>query len=429
MGSKMTLYKEDYLPHQWEFLTINKTNPQKKINSLVGGYGCGKTFIFIKKCAYNLIMKKNSEGFSNGWVIYPTYDLADELFVEPMKELLANNGIHYTYNVQKHRFITPYGNIKIYQLQKAENIIGSALSWIGFDEFDVGNYRQTNLAYSKALGRMRGSEDCELFIVTSPEGFGKTYEIMVEEHNESKHLIHAKTTDNPYLPKSYIKLLEQNYPKPLLKAFRDGQFVNISALSTYYSFNRTGENSNVKECEYDRAKPVLVGMDFNISPFCAVLAHIYQDKPKVRVFDTITLEHQGQGDLLTQRMCDTIKSKYPNSEYVIYPDASSMARATNAAHSDLDILKINGYKIKLRKTNPLVIDRVNAMNRMLEGNMIISPKCKVLIQDLEKVTNKHGTRDIDKTSNKLISHSSDALGYLVSWEFPIIRPTLGAIER
>ena len=29
MGSKMTLYQEDYLPHQWEFLTHNKKNPKK----------------------------------------------------------------------------------------------------------------------------------------------------------------------------------------------------------------------------------------------------------------------------------------------------------------------------------------------------------------------------------------------------------------
>jgi len=66
---------------------------------------------------------------------------------------------------------------------------------------------------------------------------------------------------------------------------------------------------------------------------------------------------------------------------------------------------------------------------MLEGKqLIIDPKCKTLIQDLEKVTNKQGTRDIDK-SNKLLTHSSDALGYYISFEHPIIKPTLGAIER
>ena len=128
------------------------------------------------------------------------------------------------------------------------------------------------------------------------------------------------------------------------------------------------------------------------------------------------------------RMCATIKEKYPNSNYIIYPDASGFQRHTSAAYSDIDIIKQNGFQVKVRKKNPPVINRVNSVNRMLEGNTLIDPRCKVLIQDLEKVTNKQGTRDIDK-SNKLLSHSSDALGYFLEYEFPIIKPTLGAIER
>jgi len=425
MGSKMTLYKEDYLPHQWEFLTINKVDPKKKINAMVGGLGCGKTWVFIRKCAYNLIMRKNNEGFSNGWVIYPTYDLAEELFVEPMKELLSENGIHFTYNVQKHRFVTPYGNMKIYQLQKSQNIVGSSLSWIGFDEFDIGNYRQTNLAYNKAIGRMRGSDNCEVFIVTSPEGFGKTYEIFVDQDNDSKHLVHGKTTDNPYLPDSYVKLLEENYDATMLKAYRDGQFVNISALSTYHSFERS---KNVKKCEYDRSQPVRVGLDFNNDPMCCILFNTYKTEPKVKIFDAISLSHQGQGDLLSARMCAVIKDKYPNHQYIVYPDSSGFQRHTSAMFSDIDLIKQAGFKVNVRKSNPPVTNRVNSVNKMLEGNIIIDPRCKALIQDLEKVTNKQGTRDIDK-SNKLLTHMTDALGYAIEWLYPIIKPTLGAIER
>ena len=425
MGSKMTLYKEDYLPHQWEFLTINKVDPKKKINAMVGGLGCGKTWVFIRKCAYNLIMRKNNEGFSNGWVIYPTYDLAEELFVEPMKELLSENGIHFTYNVQKHRFVTPYGNMKIYQLQKSQNIVGSSLSWIGFDEFDIGNYRQTNLAYNKAIGRMRGSDNCEVFIVTSPEGFGKTYEIFVDQDNDSKHLVHGKTTDYPYLPDSYVKLLEENYDATMLKAYRDGQFVNISALSTYHSFERS---KNVKKCEYDRSQPVRVGLDFNNDPMCCILFNTYKTEPKVKIFDAISLSHQGQGDLLSARMCAVIKDKYPNHQYIVYPDSSGFQRHTSAMFSDIDLIKQAGFKVNVRKSNPPVTNRVNSVNKMLEGNIIIDPRCKALIQDLEKVTNKQGTRDIDK-SNKLLTHMTDALGYAIEWLYPIIKPTLGAIER
>ena len=97
-------------------------------------------------------------------------------------------------------------------------------------------------------------------------------------------------------------------------------------------------------------------------------------------------------------------------------------------HSDIDILKQHGFIVKVRKSNPPVVNRVNSVNKMLEGNILIDPKCRALIQDLEKVTNKQGTRDIDK-SNKLLTHMTDALGYAIEWLYPIIKPTLGAIDR
>ena len=96
--------------------------------------------------------------------------------------------------------------------------------------------------------------------------------------------------------------------------------------------------------------------------------------------------------------------------------------------SAIDLLIKGGFKIKALKTNPRVIDRVNAVNKALDGNLIIDPRCKDLINDLEKVCNKEGTREIDK-SNKNLTHMSDALGYAVHWEKPIIKPTLGSIKR
>ena len=416
----MTLYQEDYLPHQWEFITS-----KKQINALVGGFGSGKTYAFLHKTFINHIKKRNDKDMSNGWIIYPTYELAEELFVEPMKEIFERNGINYKYNVQKHKFTTPYGIMKIYQLQKPQRIIGAELTFIGFDEFDVESWKNCDIAYKKAIGRMRGSSDCEIYIVTSPEGFHYTHHQFVENFNDSKALIHGKTTDNVYLPDTYVDLLEENYDKSMLQAYRDGEFVNISALSTYHSFERS---KNVQKCEYDRSLPVRIGWDYNVDPMCAVLLHTYKAEPKVRIFDCISLSHQGEGDLLTSRMCAVIKDKYPNHQYIAYPDASGFQRHTSAMFSDIDLLKQAGFKVNVRKSNPPVTNRVNSVNKMLEGNIIIDPRCKALIQDLEKVTNKQGTRDIDK-SNKLLTHMTDARGYAIEWEFPIIKPTLGAIER
>ena len=423
----LDIYKEDYFPHQWEFIKsgLAGENKNKKIAAYVGGMGSGKTHSFLHKTFINHVKRKNKDGISNGWIIYPTYSLAEEVFIPPFLDILRDKGIDYNYNVSKHTIKTAYGNIKIFQMVKPDKIIGVSLSYCGFDEFDISSYRYCELAFNKALGRMRDCENPEIFICTTPEGMKYTYTLMVEKADENKFLVRGKTKDNVYLPKSYLKLLEENYDKTLLKAYSLGEFVNLQQGQTYYQFNR---DSCVSEVSYDRSKPVRVGIDFNCEPECAVLFQLYEQQPQVRVFDCIALSHSGSGDLLTERMANTIKQKYPNSEYIAYPDATGVKRGSSAMFSDIDLLMKSGFKIKALKTNPLVVDRVNAVNRALDGNLIIDPKCKALIEDLEKVVNKQGTREIDK-SNKDLTHMSDALGYAIHWEKPIIKQTLGSINR
>ena len=416
---KLRFKEEDYFPHQWDFLTSDKT-----INGLVAGFGAGKTHIFIRKTLLNMFKRTNNNGVSNGWVIYPTFDLAEELFVQPFMELLDDINCPYEYNQSKHRFRTAAGNIKIYQLQKPQRIIGAELTFIGFDEFDVESWKNCDIAFKKAIGRMRGSENCEIYIVTSPEGYHYTHKIFVTDANEDRLLIKGKTTDNSYLPKSYIKLLESNYDENLLKAYRDGEFVNLSALSTYHSFSR---DNNIREVKYDNKKPIHIGQDFNTDPLCAVLWQEYHDKPNIRIFKTYSLSHAGEGDLLTERLCQQIKQEYPNNTYYSYPDATGKARHSSARYSDIDILRRH-FKVKVKHINPLVVNRVNAMNKALQDNMIIDPSCQDLINDLERTTNKPNTREIDK-SNKELSHLTDALGYSVTYNYPVSKPKLWSVDR
>ena len=420
MASNLTIHKEDYFPHQWKFITS-----KKKINAYVGGFGSGKTYSFLHKTFINHITRKNKDGISNGWIIYPTYSLAEEVFIPPFLDILRDKGIAYEYNVSKHTIKTAYGNIKIFQMVKPDKIVGVSLSYCGFDEFDISSYRYCEMAFNKALGRMRGCENPSVFITTTPEGFKFCHQEFVEKKTDDKLLVFGKTTDNVYLPDNYLRLLEDNYDTNLLKAYRDGNFINIQQGSTYH-FDR---DTCVGKVEYDRSKPIHVGWDFNTDPEVVCLSQIYEQQPqKIRVFDCIALSHRGSGDLLTQRMVNEIKQKYPNSEYIAYPDATGRSSKTSAMYSDIDIIYRGGFKIRAGKTNPRVIDRVNAVNKALEGNVRIDPRAKTLIEDLEKTVNKEGTREIDK-SNKLYSHASDAFGYFVNFQFPIIRPTLGSIKR
>ncbi len=410
--------RKDYLPHQYSFLTA-----QQPIVGLVAGLGSGKTFGLLRKCLLAMNTKLNKKGKSSGLVLYPTYDLATELFVEPFCELLEQYHIPYQYKKAEHRFITAAGNIKIYQLQMPHRIVGSEYTWAAIDEFDIESFKNCDRAFKKSIARMRGCNDPQLFIVTSPEGFHYTYHVFVENGSDDRFLIHGKTTDNKHLPDQYINLLESNYDERMLKAYRDGQFVNLQQGQTYV-FNR---EKNVKKVQYNKSLPIHIGIDFNADPECAVLLQEYKEKPQLRVFDSFSLSHQGEGDLLTERMAYTIKEKYPNAIYYCMPDATGVQKRSSAQYTDIGILRKH-FQVKVKHINPRVINRVNAMNKALEGNMIIDPSCKDLINDLEKVCNKQGTREIDK-SNKMLSHLTDALGYAVTWLKPVVKPKLWSVNR
>ena len=414
------LKRSEFYPAQWEFL-----NSKKSINGFVGGLGSGKTHIFLRKTLYNHITKINKEGISNGWIIYPTYDLAEELFIQPFLDMLSRLDMEYDYNIAKHRILTAAGMVRVYQLQKPQRIVGAELTYIGYDEFDIESWKNCDMAFKKSIGRMRGSEDCEIYIVTTPEGYHYTHKIFVEDANDDRFLVHGKTTDNTALPQAYINLLENTYDQTLLKAYRDGAFINIGSSNTYYQFTR---EKNVKKNTYNPALPIRLSCDHNVSPTTGSILQTYNDSPYIRVFDEIELHHSGGSEIITERLAQEVKARYPNNKYIAYPDPSGKARKTSSLHTDHQILMRAGFQLKVKPVAPRITDSVNAVNKICEGNIIIDPSCRGLITDLEQTVNKPGTREIDKSDSKR-SHFSDGLRYFCDFEFPITKPIMGSIPR
>src|SRR6056300_1501622 len=125
--------KSSYSPHQWKFLTC-----ESQIKALVSGFGAGKTHIFLRECLkQHITNKRDSDGLSAGWVLYPTLDLAQDLFIDDFKLLLEKQNIPYQFSVKHNKFKTAYGSIRIYTLEKPERMVGSNLTWCGIDEFDT----------------------------------------------------------------------------------------------------------------------------------------------------------------------------------------------------------------------------------------------------------------------------------------------------
>ena len=111
---------------------------------------------------------------------------------------------------------------------------------------------------------------------------------------------------------------------------------------------------------------------------------------------------------------------------MIYGDASGHQQQTTGA-TDYDMIRdhfaahssIEGG-VPGPKSNPSVRERINLMNRQLKTaagkiGLVVDPQCKELIKDLEQVCFKEGTKQIDKDRDRMRTHLSDALGYLL-WQ-------------
>jgi hypothetical protein len=173
-------------------------------------------------------------------------------------------------------------------------------------------------------------------------------------------------------------------------------------------------------------------LDFNVDPMCSVIGQVQDGL--VRILDEITLSLAN-----TPQVCEEFLNRYPRHEagIVIYGDATGSRRQTTG-HSDYEMVKQalcrSGYKkvsYRIPRSNPDVRERVNLVNAMLrsadgETKLLIHPRCRELVQDLEQVCYKSGSSVVDKERDSRRTHHSDALGYLIWQE---CRPQGRAGER
>lgn len=172
----------------------------------------------------------------------------------------------------------------------------------------------------------------------------------------------------------------------------------------------------------DPALPIIVCCDFNVDPCLWVLCQSRgrSERKTVQVFDEIAL-----GPTSTIEMAKELKRRYGDHGpgFIIYGDAAGGARSTTGK-SDYAILSEFGLRDqRVRRSNPRVKDRVNAVNSILRNSnddlrLSHHPRCRYLKRDLETVVWNGAGTEIDKRSRDR-THASDALGYYVAYEFPL----------
>ena len=227
------------------------------------------------------------------------------------------------------------------------------------------------------------------------------------------------TYSNPHLPDGYIEDLKSQYPPQLIKAYLDGEFVNLTSGAVYPYFDRALHHTNrvVKQGE-----PLDIGVDFNVGKMSAVVycKPVVQSNgdPLLQIIDELV----GYAD--TPALIEAIKEAYPKSTISVYPDAAGKGRnTTGATTSDHKLLKLAGFKVKVLPSNPLVKDRVQSVNKMYEqGQLLINTEtCPETTEATEQqVYDKNGKPD----KSMDLDHPLDAKGYRICKDFLISKPRI-----
>ncbi len=397
---------------------------------LVAGRRWAKTTTLITKLITKAFEKRGLYGY-----FAPTYKQAKLIAWDILKGISPRE---YVLKINESELCITYKNlskIRLFGLDKAENLLGIKLHGALIDEYDQV---KTNVyeavirpALSDSLGFcwFTGSPDCrkkrlkELF---------EDAKINPKKRAEWK-TFHFRSVDGGYIPADEIENARATMDPRTFREQYEATFEDAMGR-VYYAFNF---DENVTErAKYNPHLTLRVFWDFNVDPFCVGFGHTYETiDPETRtkrfelhVFDELVIRNSN-----TLEMCRAIADRYGKHVrgMVHYGDATSKARNTASSLSDYQIIydffrnQPGGCGMRFKDANPSVKDRINAVNSMLQAadmkrRLFINPSCKKIIKDLMDVSYKEGTVEIDK-SNLELTHASDGLGYWIDYDHPVIR--------
>lgn len=388
----MSTCQVELLPHQFKALRSSK-----KFTLLRGGVGSGKTFTGSHFSISQAAENPDAMGFIGANTYSQLYHSTLNCFFNILDDL----SIPFNYNRNQ-------STVKIYDtkilcksMDNFEMHRGIEIGWFWLDE----SRDMKREAFEVMIGRLRDKHmrNYRALLTSSPRGFDWQYDYFEgEKTTHNCEVITARSYDNIYLPEGYVETLTQQYDERMREQEVEGKIIDITTGSVYYAFKRDEHIRPLSVLD----KKFYCAMDFNVDPMTSIAAYI--EGETIYVFDEIYLR-----DSNTYQMSDELIKRFGRTE--IIPDSTSNKRSTSSHKSDIQILRESGHTVTVNN-NPYVEDRYNCVNGLLAKNrIIIDPKCKMLIKDLERMSRNN--------KDALISHISDALGYLCWKFFPIKRIT------
>jgi hypothetical protein len=223
---------------------------KSRVVALVCGIGFGKSFIASEKAAQLLMMGAHT------LVMSQSYKQLSVVLMHEIQERLRFHGVAFEYNKASMIISVPLTGGKIFGFSSdsVESCRGVTVDCAILDEAALFD----KYCYEVVAGRLRrGIAPYQIFITTTPRGRENWVFDLCQK--ESTHYIHAKTTDNPFLPDEYIEQLLADYEGGFKAQELMGEFIDMDANAQLVSIKAVREA--IERVPFESDEPAIGGLD------------------------------------------------------------------------------------------------------------------------------------------------------------------------
>jgi PBSX family phage terminase large subunit len=387
-------------------------NCDKRFRVVIAGRRWGKTTLAIRE-----MCKIAREPGKDVYYISPTYRMSRTIIFKRLKEKLLDLRWVKKINETNLEFLLKNGStISLKGADNPDSLRGVSLSAAIFDEFAFMDSETWDLVIRPALADQQGSA---LFITTPVGKNNWAFDLfnMQQQHPDTWASFQYTTLQGGFVPEQEVEAARSEMTAQQFQQEFEASFVVGQSLVAW-EFDR---KDHVKELDNPNTAVLHVGMDFNVSP---ITAAIFVQKGDIMwQIDEIVMQNSN-----TQELSDELIRRYPQSRITCYPDPAGRQRKTSAGgQTDFTILQNAGFSVKAPNSHNPVRDGVNAVNSMLcsaggQRRFFVDPRCKRLIECLERHNYKPGTTVPDKDAG--YDHLTDAARYYFDYVFPVRREVI-----
>lgn len=391
---------------------MSLTEPQKKVatsNSrfrvLITGRRFGKTYLAIRElCRFARFPKQTV------WYVAPSYRMSKTIVWDELKNRLRP--LRWIKKINEADLTIELINGSKIQLRGADNedaLRGIGLNFLCMDEFADIDPKAWYEVLRPTLSDRKG----HVLFCGTPRGKSNwshdLYEYAATDKSWSRH--QYTTIQGQQVSKEEIEQAKNDLDPRIFRQEYEASFETFAG-SIYYNWDA---ETHVVEEPVENKQVLHIGIDFNIDPMSAAVA--VEKNDGLYIFDEMNIPSSN-----TQELVDEIKSRYPTSTIIAYPDPASKQRKTSAGgKTDLSILQNAGFRVLLRHSHPQIRDRINAVNSLLKNTnnksrLQVHRNCKNVIKSLSSHTYKQGTQQPETNG---LEHMADALGYMIEFKYPI----------